>query len=263
MSLITTEIISGMPFGNYPPRYKNEYAPFCDTLEQNLLNWNNGNYPYESYENYYDINEQGYREKSWKDINWNNVILCLGCSFMDGLGVSKEHSIPGLLTKLTSINCVNLSSPGFGVQAMVDISSTLINLGITPKAVIMQYSFWNRFYDIKTKKTIIPSTFAEINDKNLRKVYKAHINYNDVEDNMLYCQKILKALWKNTTTFSYNISFVDEYNQEYITDLGIPTLSPIVNLNSSFIRARDYFHGGLDSNMHNATIIYNNIKNKL
>jgi len=266
MVTIQDEIID-IPFGSYPPNYKGEYAPFCDILKTNLKNWSEdfykNKYPYTSYKNYYDINSQGYREKSWKDIDWNNIILCLGCSFMDGMGVSKEHSIPGILTKLTGIYCVNLANPGFGVQAMVDISATLKNLGVQPKAVIMQYSFCNRYFDVKTKKTIIPLTVKYISNKKLKKVYKVHTDYNDFEENVFYCKKILTALWKDTVTFSYTTSIQEDYNQEYLSFLDIPILSPIVDLKTPFIRARDYDHGGPASNMYNANIIFNNIKNKL
>jgi len=127
----------------------------------------------------------------------------------------------------------------------------------------MQYSFWNRYFDIKTKKTIIPTTLDDIDDKKLKKVYKTHVDYNDFEENVFYCKKILTALWKDTITFSYNISVQNEYNEKYINTLNIPVLPTIVNLKSSFIRARDFVHSGPDSNKYNANIIFNNIKNKL
>ncbi len=97
----------------------------------------------------YSLNIQGYRDQEWKDIDWNNSIICLGCSHTFGVGVSQDKTIPAQLAKKLNISCVNLGIPGGCNFFSLINSAKLINNNIKPKAVIFQRTYQNRWFDIE------------------------------------------------------------------------------------------------------------------
>jgi len=97
----------------------------------------------------YSLNSQGYREKEWNQLDWNNSIICLGCSHTFGVGVPEDKTFPSQLSKKIGIPCINLGIPGGNNFFSSINSSKLINYNIQPKAIIFQRTYRDRWFNIK------------------------------------------------------------------------------------------------------------------
>ena len=53
----------------------------------------------------YTLNSQGYREKEWRDIDWNNSYVFLGCSHTFGVGVPNDETLPKQVQSATGVYC--------------------------------------------------------------------------------------------------------------------------------------------------------------
>ena len=138
----------------------------------------------------YSLNRQGYREQEWNFIDWNNSIVCLGCSHTFGVGVPECDTIPAQLQKKLKINFVNLGIPGGCNFFSVINSANLINRNIKPKAVIFQRTYKDRWFIMKDK---ILNTINS-NDKEITNIFPNIEQSNFIDDN---CSKILKSQWKS------------------------------------------------------------------
>jgi hypothetical protein len=154
----------------------------------------------------YTLNSQGYREKEWKDIDWDNSFVFLGCSHTFGVGVDHNETIPMLMQQKTGINCINLGIPGGSNMFSVMNSAKLINYGINPLKVFFQKTYSNRwFYYDETLQT--------------QKENK-HIDFKTEKflDNEI--SGIIKSQWKDKV-IEYEIEMFDDcWNHKYIARDG-------------------------------------------
>lgn len=163
----------------------------------------------------YNLNSQGYREKEWNNINWNQSILCLGCSHTFGVGVPKDETMPHKLSKKLQVNCVNLGIPGGSNFFSAINSSKLINSNIKPLAVVFQKTYRNRWFSIKNN-TLDCITGTDLNITNFFPTEE----YSQFVDSNI--SNIIESQWKNISpVFAVDMEmFNDRDNLEYIARDG-------------------------------------------
>jgi len=165
---------------------------------------------------FYHLNSQGYREKEWNQINWNESYVFLGCSHTFGVGVGHNETIPAQIQFKTGINCINLGIPGGNNAFSMFNSAKLINQGIKPLKVFFQRAFAFRWFDYNDNYGPIPYIAT---DKAYRKFYISdkYVNYLDVS-----ISETIASQWKHICPIiEYNIEmFDDRWNPRYLARDG-------------------------------------------
>jgi len=151
----------------------------------------------------YTLNSQGYREKEWNQLDWNNSYIFLGCSHTVGIGVSIDETIPKLMEKYLDSYCINLGIPGGNNAFSMFNSSELIKNNIKPKAVFFQRTYVSRWFDYNGE--LIPLT---VSDKAYKKFYISDEYINYLDDNI---SKVISSQWTN-------ICPIIEYNVDNIVN---------------------------------------------
>lgn len=152
----------------------------------------------------YNLNSQGYRDKEWDIIDWDNSIVFLGCSHTFGIGVEQSETIPLQVQNILNIPCVNLGIPGGNNFFNSINSANLINYNIKPKAVMFQRTYKTRWFKIENDQldTIISS------DREATKIFPNDAYTEFLDSNI---SNIIKSQWKN-------ICPVIEYKMEMFKD---------------------------------------------
>lgn len=138
----------------------------------------------------YKINSQGYREKEWNQINWNDCYIFLGCSHTVGVGVPYNKTIPKLMEKKLSSYCVNLGISGGCNYFSMCNSSYLIENNIKPKGIFFQRTYKSRWFDFK-ENWLRPLT---ANDKEFGNFYQNGAYINFIDDTV---SQTITSLWKD------------------------------------------------------------------
>ena len=86
----------------------------------------------------YTYNDMGYRT-----INFNNIdsdfVLCFGCSYTEGVGVTDSETWPAMLENKVETQCVNLGQGGTGMHfQLINATQWIKNKMPLPKAVVLQ-----------------------------------------------------------------------------------------------------------------------------
>ena len=234
-----------IPYGT-APKGKSKYL-FTDHPRM----WENKSVS-ESAEIFYACNTDGYREREWSEIDWDNFILFLGDSFTFGLGARQRETIPFYVENKTNICCVNLSIPGANLELITQLS-LIVKEKAKPKAVILQYPHLNRLYDpIESNyhgnlgNWVIE--YPDVVPRESKQLYHAWIaDRSRALTNLNFYSKILRYIWKDDTCLEWT-SYRDP--SKY---LNIPTLgSEEFNANDL---ARDGIHLGKRKNKHLAAKI--------
>jgi len=163
----------------------------------------------------YNLNSQGYREQEWNQIDWNDSIICLGCSHMFGVGVELEQTIPYKLSKKINVKCINLGIPG-GSNFFSSINSAkLINYDIKPRAVVFQKTYKHRWFAIEndTLQTVTAT------DKNSAHLFPNNEYSNFLDNNIT---EIIHSQWKNICPIiEFNMEMFDDHiSKKYIARDG-------------------------------------------
>lgn len=219
-----------MKFLNTP--YFNEQHPvkfldqdseelYIDNLKSQPINWK-----YRHKNVTYEFNSDFYRTKEFSKIDWNNSIVIFGCSITFGLGVSEEDTISSQLYKLSGIPTVNMGFPGTSPQLALYNSAILKQNGITPKAIVFEWSdasrctlFMNPSYT-RNEFYIINCGDWHEDPSGLGKAwskYESNINMH-----IKMTRLTAKNLWRNTkytdfTLFPHNRKFI--MNCKYIPQI--------------------------------------------
>ena len=86
----------------------------------------------------YTFNEMGYRTHPFNTIE-KDFILCMGCSYTEGIGVSDEDTWPAKLEKASGMQSINLGMGGGSTQSIMINSTQWIRSGMPkPSAVVIQ-----------------------------------------------------------------------------------------------------------------------------
>jgi hypothetical protein len=116
------------------------YSHFKKNLKTQPEDW-----IYRSKKISYSINEQGFRENVFKDIDWAESIVIFGCSILDGHGLALEDTIASQLNCMLKIPTVNLGIPGSAVDLAFFNSIILYNNYPRPKAIVHLWTSPDRY----------------------------------------------------------------------------------------------------------------------
>lgn len=157
----------------------------------------------------YTLNSQGYREKQWDKINWNNSYIFLGCSHTFGVGVPEEETIPKLVQTSIEKYCVNLGIPGGNNSFCMFNSAKLINQNIKPMGVFYQRTYANRWFDITNDNILDPFLASD----NKKKKYFKNKKYIDFLDNSI--SETILSQWKNICPIiEFDITMFPDYDED-------------------------------------------------
>jgi hypothetical protein len=102
----------------------------------------------------YNFNSDGYRCPEWKDIDWSNSIVFIGCSYTLGVGLDEEDTLPNRVKELTGIPTINLGISGSSNHLMLYNSLKLLDAGIRPRQVVVMFSDISRLTYIREDGSI-------------------------------------------------------------------------------------------------------------
>lgn len=138
----------------------------------------------------YDYNRIGFRCPDFKQIDWENSIVVLGCSCTVGIGLAEQHTVTSQIEKLTGVPTINLGVSGSAIDHACWNSFILLNRFPKPKAVVHLWTQIDRYSDI-TKNGV--RTYNVHND-----FYRAEYEWQ--ERNAFYV-KTDRELWRGKTNY--------------------------------------------------------------
>lgn len=147
-----------------------------DLFQSNLkvmpANWYYRNNPVS-----YKRNSWGHRCKDIKDLDKNNYILSVGCSFTEGVGLEQEKTYTHVLAEKLNCDYYSLGLGGGGVDAMLhNLTMWITTIPEKPKLVIVQWPYWGRFMHFNNPTT------SRVLDHNPISLVNAHSNYKSIND---------------------------------------------------------------------------------
>ena len=131
----------------------------------------------------YECNEFGFREQEFDSIDWNNSVVCFGCSHTFGIGIPDHETWVRKLEHKIDTPCVNLGIPGGSFEAIFHNIVWLNYHDITPKNIIVQIPDPGRNYFVETKfdrpafHHVIPELDGVISQKNMQYYTDVHLAY--------------------------------------------------------------------------------------
>ncbi len=211
--------------------YGEQLLSFTSTDNEKLFRKNKKRQPldwiYRNKDISYSLNEQGFREKSFKDIDWKNSIVLIGCSITYGEGLAVEDTISKQLEAIVDLPVINLGVLGSGIDLACWNSTILNDCYLAPKALVQVWSGLSRYTDFdKTNNNKIYQYFVSQRDYHHELDWK-HRSKRYVQTD--------KALWRNKTIY-YEISFFEHTSNDFKVDFV-----------STSDRARDLLHPGINS----------------
>lgn len=195
---------------------ESDYPRYWKKHWQNKESYNSEYYKLQTSKKFtYTLNSQGYREKEWKDIDWSNSYVFLGCSHTFGVGVPNDETLPKQVQSATGVYCVNLGIPGGNNMLSVLNSALLIQQGIRPKGIFYQHTYTNRWFDYK--EFLIPFNIQQSEYTDFFKKYSGMIDFIDE-----HIPSIVKSQWTNICdVIDYKMEMIDDHhNAKYIARCG-------------------------------------------
>lgn len=203
----------------------------------------------------YRLNRNGYRAPEWKDIDWKNAVVILGCSMTFGVGVAEDETINYYLQDMLGRPVINISYPAGSNETILNNSAAIFEHFGSPAAVIMAWSGTDRFKFYTSYQHDIglwtPDS-AEVDGVPLQKLYD-YLNLNQTNQHIksYYFEKVNRALWKDRS--------------EYYTFSFFPSSAHYMRLDTFFKTvpdARDLVHPGKDQNLEIAKHLYQVLKQR-
>ena len=102
----------------------------------------------------YINNEEGFRTRSFIDLDWSNCVVVLGCSNIKGTGNALEDTVGVQLEKILNIPVISLGISGAGVDLTCRNSLVLHNTRPFPKAVVQVWTGLDRYCDFSPPRGI-------------------------------------------------------------------------------------------------------------
>ncbi len=229
---------------------------FCPADTQKLFEQNLKTQPedwyYRTHEVKYTLNSLGYRTREFDEIDWKESIVMFGCSFVFGIGVTDEHTIPYFLEQLSGRPVINMGIAGSSIQTVLHNSIILNDSKYpTPKVVINMWTGLNRYQLYQNNSTF------NFGDWNYPK--ETFANKENLLSFDLMNIKMIRNLWKNKTIYYEGV--FDFELQQLINKLDKEIYcEPFENDRGL---ARDLNHNGPVKNLEIAKEIYKKIKPQL
>jgi hypothetical protein len=175
----------------------------------------------------YNYNEYGFRTKSFDKIAWQDSVVILGCSHVEGTGLAEEDTIASQLERIIDMPVVNLGLAGAAVDIAAWNSLILHDHYPHPKAVVQLWTGLARYTDycedlnrVKCKLPMLSSDYLVKHNWNFR--------------SKLYV-KADRALWKDKIPY-YEACFDIHTARELEIDHC-----------KFYDQARDLVHGGVET----------------
>ena len=202
----------------------------------------------------YTINSHKFRTKEFKDIDWKNSIVLLGCSFTFGVGVTDEDTISVQLQKITGKNVVNLGQPGISNGAIAYNSYYLKQNYPKPLAVVNLWTTMPRWFRISTRKQFMNHVYEGSNVSH-------EVLNTAVASNIMY-MKMSNALWKDHPNHIQTCIYdcVRDGKPVSIAQKVFPEIIQLKQSWSEDMSGRDNLHPGRETYKKVAKLIASNIK---
>ena len=234
--------------GTYPFISVDDRNDFEESLRVKPEDWYYRNNPVR-----YTLNSQQFRTKEFKDIDWKNSIVILGCSCTFGVGVTEEHTIASYLQEITGKYVVNLGHPGLSNGVIAYNSYYLKENYPEPLAVVNLWTGMVRTFYVTPK-------IMRLEMKNGPSIPVSDIN--TVITNNIMWMKMSNAMWRN------HPNHIQLCLNDYLKDgkriaIAQKVFPEVVQLEESWCRdnsARDNWHWGRETNQKIAKLIASNIK---
>ena len=86
----------------------------------------------------YTYNNMGYRTINFNKLD-SDFVLCFGCSYTEGVGVTDSETWPAYLERAVKTQCINLGQGGTGMHfQLINATQWIKNKMPLPKAVVLQ-----------------------------------------------------------------------------------------------------------------------------
>jgi hypothetical protein len=180
----------------------------------------------------YKFNSQGYRAAEWADIDWNEAVVVLGCSYVLGEGLAEEDTVTAQLSKLLHRPVVNLGVSGTSMSFSFYNSVMLYKNLPTPYAVVQQWSDTHRIECYTTDDILHHTPTGENNIEFYRNWIKDPENPNT---HMYMAAQASRCMWEPKTKY-YELSLFGE-PANILNCTHIPTVD----------FARDLEHPGIET----------------
>lgn len=138
----------------------------------------------------YDYNRHGFRCKNFKDINWAESIVVLGCSITTGVGLAEQDTVTSRIESITGIPTINLGISGSAVDLACWNSLILHNHFPRPKAIVHLWTQLDRYTNLT--RSGLTSYNANNSD---------YIIEHDWGERSKFYIKTDRELWKDKTKY--------------------------------------------------------------
>ena len=186
----------------------------------------------------YRYNSNGFREKEFSTVDWENSIVILGCSNVLGIGLVLEDNLSNVLEKMIGIPVINLGISGSAIDHACWNSLILHENYPTPKAVAQVWSSTKRYTDflpvgqVRATYEIFGEKMCPSNVQPFKDHYCAKHTW-DLRSK--FYVEADRALWRNKTAY-VEASFFEHSARE----LDVPFVYEVD-------KARDFNHPGVET----------------
>jgi len=249
----TLENIPGAGTYSFMPGSYDTKEDFLNSLAEKPQDWYYRHNPVE-----YTINSHKFRTKEFKDIDWKNSIVLLGCSHTFGIGVTDEHTIAANLEKITGKTVVNLGQPGFS-NGLISYNSYYLKENYpTPLGVVNIWTNMVRWFEITPEQRRLETkVYCDIEKSTADRI-------NTIVTNNIMYMKMSNALWKDHP--NHIQLCVSDYKRDLKTRLLSITqkvFPEVIRLKKGWeqdMSARDNAHWGRETTEKIAKLIASNLK---
>jgi len=202
----------------------------------------------------YKINSFGHRSVEYSDLDFDNYILCTGCSLVEGIGLPVEKRWSDLLASMLNCDMYNLGLGGSGNDIIFfNLLVWLNKFKQQPKLVIIAWSSEERFSTLNNNQINLNLHFPTDKDIFTRNFIVDGSNLNYFNSKTFLYKKLIRSI---INVPIIEIPFLQEklgHDNEVNFDLYKKIIVD---------RARDLMHPGIQSNINSANEIYNTIKER-
>lgn len=204
----------------------------------------------------YNVNGSGYRTYEWKDIDWKNAIVVLGCSNTFGVGLDEPETITGVLEELTGRQVVNLGYPAGSNDIILHNASMLFEKFGAPYSVVVNWTTTDRMRYFERHNAIDVGPWSETGglfNNTPGKLYNIMIadEYN-VQTRNYFISRAMNAIWQGRTKY-ITLSYFNLSAHFMLAE----TTFKIDN------KARDLLHPGYENSKEVAQYVYHRLNEQV
>jgi hypothetical protein len=172
----------------YNPHFKYEIFSGTDTEELYKKNLKNNpiDWYYRDVNITYERNSCGHRCKEIEEVDFDNYILAVGCSFTEGVGLEVDKTYVSVLAEILKCDYYNLGVGGSGIDVMFhNLFVWLASQPKKPKLIIVQWPSAERFSHLLNNNINTP-----IDQSVLLQTVSPNTNYPGAKEMLLFGDNI-------------------------------------------------------------------------